>query len=650
MGGTSMNYQLSSNHGLPNRARGLPNMARGTACDLGFDAFLNMKEADMTNFSAKITYIGEQRKPLPTVVISSEAVGDEDPWTAAASVLRMRVAGIDFANDELTPMFCRADGPKLQQLIRNVAAIPTVFNAAAAARYDGVHYGKYLALSLYNRIESEEFRVQAVLGQAEAVPLLDAVGRATVDSPQCREALYILWRGLGFNIGILDPDSDGDGASDGREASWGCNPFDPDSDGDGVGDAEAILAGRDPLNPFKEEETERTSYIAEGPFRGSRVAELTTSPDRLNGHATVELRFEPQPSSPHTENLVFVQVFRRTAVKADGFTIPILPSLYIEYAGSPELDLHTHNGATVDHKVGELDPYYNGRDPQDKFIGASDKQHPGYIRTGDLKPTAMIYHCRTYEEHWRALNPEGIREIRFDYETAVLCENGEGRGTYLGNLSWSWGKERGGPVTASLKSYEAAVSEPQGIVELVGDASRTSLRLALQHSPGQPSPFFSEVLSLWLRNHKFPWPGQETALDNRVRLVVPQPAKIDARIEVKTAPQPLRAKALQAQGLQPIEFCRSIRGSDAFGHPLPRGYFPFALPLEITFDYSTEDLGISDPKKLGIVRFDPDTGRYTAKDLYILSKDADARTITFCTSCFGDHLLIEKVDAGGSPK
>src|SRR5690348_17114597 len=52
--GTSMNYQLSSNHRLPNRARGLPNKARATACDLGFDAFLKMKEADMTNFSAKI--------------------------------------------------------------------------------------------------------------------------------------------------------------------------------------------------------------------------------------------------------------------------------------------------------------------------------------------------------------------------------------------------------------------------------------------------------------------------------------------------------------------------------------------------------------------------------------------------------------------
>ena len=42
---------------------------------------------------------------------------------------------------------------------------------------------------------------------------------------------------LGFHIGVLDPDSDGDGVSDGREASWGTDPHEADSNGDGIGDA-----------------------------------------------------------------------------------------------------------------------------------------------------------------------------------------------------------------------------------------------------------------------------------------------------------------------------------------------------------------------------------------------------------------------------
>ncbi|RWK76109.1 MAG: hypothetical protein EOR51_29980 [Mesorhizobium sp.] len=610
--------------------------------DLGFLAFLKMLPDELVNFKAKITYIGEQRKALPTIVVGSkESVGDT-PWADADKIMSMRVAGIDFANDDLAPIFCRAAAGQLLALIQNVAAIPTVANAASAAKYDGTFYGKYLAISIFNEIDGEESRAQAVLGQADAVPLLDAFGRALAEEPECRDALYILWRGLGFHIGVLDPDSDGDGASDGREASWGTNPNDPDSDADGLGDAQAILSGRDPLNPVPPAVTPRIASITEGPFAGSRVVDLTTSPDLLNGQATIELKFTPKGYLPPTDNLVILQIFRRTAVKADGFTIPLLPSLYIEYAGSPELDLHTLDGATVDHKVGELDPYYNGRDPQDQFIGAADRQHPGHVRGSDIRPSAILYRCRTYEEHWRALNPEGVREVRFSYEAAVFCENGEGRGAFLGNLKWAWGKRRSEPVQAWIESFHAANSAPTGTLVVEGDKAAETLKLALTTDDGQPSAFFSDVLSLWLKNHKFAWPGRELSLDNHVRLVVPQPISVSGKLKVKTLERPPVDEGLAARGLRLVGFAREISGVDEAGHNVPPGYFPFELPLQLEFQYRSAGVQVADPRRVGVVRWDQAARSYSANDLYVLEKNAQSGTVVFGATSFGTYALVEK--------
>jgi hypothetical protein len=599
-----------------------------------FEKFMNMGEKDLTHFQAKITYIGEQRKALPTVVITCDGAPEKEEKKNAADVLAMRVAGIDFANDDLHPMFCSASAAELSAVIKNLAMLPTVINAGSAVQFDGTYSGTYLSLSMFNTVEDDESRLQSIMGQIEAKPLLEAMGRALKDNENCRKALYILWRGLGFHIGTLDPDSDGDGVSDGREKSWGTNPDDSDSD-----DATAILAGLDPLNPFHEYKPAPVLSVTEGPFRGSRIVEVTTAPDLRSGQATLELKFTPEGFLPKTDNLVFLQIFRRTAVKADGFRIPILPSLYIEYAGSPELDPLTVDGATVDHKVGELEPYYNGRDPQDKFSGAPDKQHAGFIN-GSIKPTAMIYRCRTYEDHWRALNPEGVREVRFDYETAVFCENGEGRGHFLGSLKWSWGKKRGEAVTAWIESAETNKESPQGKVEVEGlDAS---IPVFLADSPGQPSKFYFDVLSSWLKHHKYQWPGREVELANGVEIVVPQPVATDTRIKVTTMTEVPTDGLLEEQDLRLVGYGREIVGMDQGGNALPRGYFPFVLPLTVTFKYADQDVNGFDKRKLGIARFDSRTNRYTSKDLYVLKRNSEANSITFCASQFGKYAIVGK--------
>jgi hypothetical protein len=599
-----------------------------------FEKFMDIGEKDLTHFQAKITYIGEQRKALPTVVITCDAATEEEPKKNAADVLAMRVAGIDFANDDLHPIFCRASAAELSALIKNLSMLPTVTNAGSAVQFDGTYSGTYLSLSMFNSVDEDEFRLQSIMGQIEAKPLLEAMGRALSENENCRKALYILWRGLGFHIGTLDPDSDGDGVSDGRETSWGTDPNDSDSD-----DAKAILVGLDPLNPFHEYKPAPILSVTEGPFRGSRIVEVTTAPDLRSGQATLELKYTPEGFLPKTDNLVFLQIFRRTAVKADGFRIPILPSLYIEYAGSPELDPLTVDGATVDHKVGELEPYYNGRDPQDKFSGAPDKQHPGFIN-GSIKPTAMIYRCRTYEDHWRALNPEGVREVRFDYETAVFCENGEGRGHFLGSLKWSWGKKRGEAVTAWIESAETTKESPQGQVQVEG--LDQGIPVFLADSPGQPSRFYFDVLSSWLKHHKYQWPGREVELKNGVGIVVPQPVATDTRIKVTTMKDVPADGLLEKQDLRLVGYGREIVGMETGGNPLPRDYFPFVLPLTVTFKYTEEDVAGFDKRKLGIARFDPSTNRYTSKDLYVLKRNPEANSITFCASKFGKYAIVGK--------
>src|SRR6202035_1507716 len=100
--------------------------------DVGFDTFLEMAPKDLLNLQVKVTYIGEQRKPLPTVVLQSKDRPTKDPLIAAAKVLSMRVAGIDFENDDLTPIFCSATSDELLDVIQNLAQIPTVASSVGA--------------------------------------------------------------------------------------------------------------------------------------------------------------------------------------------------------------------------------------------------------------------------------------------------------------------------------------------------------------------------------------------------------------------------------------------------------------------------------------------------------------------------------------
>ena len=159
---------------------------------------------------------------------------------------------------------------------------------------------------------------------------------------------------------------------------------------------------------------------------------------------------------------------------------------------------------------------------------------------------------------------------------------------------------------------------------------------------GQPSRFYFSVLASWIKHHKFPLPGHDVSLANGVDLVVPQPVTADTRLRVTNLEQLPEDALLAQQGLRPIGFGREISGMDASGHPLPEDYSPFVLPLTITFKYGDTDLNGNDKRHLGIARFDPKTNRYTSDDLYVLRRDPEANSITFCASRFGKYVIVGK--------
>jgi hypothetical protein len=165
------------------------------------------------------------------------------------------------------------------------------------------------------------------------------------------------------------------------------------------------------------------------------------------------------------------------------------------------------------------------------------------------------------------------------------------------------------------------------------------LPIYLADSVGQPSEFYFEVLSSWLKHHKFAWPGKEVQLGDGVTAVVPQPVATDTHIRVTESDVP-DDRLLLEQDLIPLGFGRDIVGADTRRTPFPKDYFPFALPLTVTFTYTDQDVAGFDKRKLGIARFDVSRKRYTSKDLYILKRTPETNSITFCASRFGKYVIV----------
>jgi hypothetical protein len=609
-----------------------------------WDEFAAMSDVELAQLQVKITYVGEQRKLLPTVVITGEAVEDDRPkvltQTPGIDLLSVDIPGIDFKNDDLARVVVRARSAELRAMLSGLGQLPGLRHAGRDIEVAAVTRDALLAFTMLCPNGAEDRVFRAVLDPLDAEVGLDAMGRALEANQQCRDSLFILWRALGFHIGSLDPDSDGDGASDGRERSRGSDPHDPDSDGDGRPDGDEIVAGGDALNPLKPRAKPRLIAIEDGPFAGSAVTNVTTAPDKRSGAAMIEIQFEPASIFGDWERVVFMQTFRRTGIKDNGIEVAIVPSLYLVYAGSPELDQLTIDGETVDHKVGELDPYYNGDDPHDHFAGVADKQRPGSFSGGEAVSARMLYRPRTYEDHWRLLNPEGIKEAAFEYETAAFCDRGEGAGQFLGVIDWRWGKVRGGAVHASFTRSAAVDGPPDSAVEVRGGGeSRTVPVYSLAH-PGQPSRDYFRVVSRWMHHHKFALPGPRVRLSLGVTLTVTQPVSARTVIAVEPAGDAVASAHAESPGVTATGFAREIRGTMAAGTPFPEGCFPFGTPLVVEFAYGDDDVAGVDRQKLGIGRLDPKTGSWTADGVSVLRRDPAARTITFTTTSFGTFAVV----------
>jgi len=134
----------------------------------------------------------------------------------------------------------------------------------------------------------------------------------------------------------------------------------------------------------------------------------------------------------------------------------------------------TPAGWTVDVLVGNSDPYYQFPSPGKSLSGNTSPSTPATM--GD-QPT-----------RGNSAFPADIDRIILTFQVAVLCVDGDLKGTYLGTLSWTWTQDKGGTPSVSL-----------------GGTSR-----------GQPSQTLLDAVTRWNTNHaytnKFPTPSVQKCM------------------------------------------------------------------------------------------------------------------------------------------
>jgi hypothetical protein len=600
-----------------------------------FSEILDLADDELSRLQFKITYVGEQRKLLPSLIVGGRAVLDEVP-----EILSICAPNLDFGNDIIARSILSASDEELRAVINVLNQFPNVRFAGGDTEFGGVTRDPLLVLSLLYRDVARNLVLVVPLDPTDSELVLDALGTALRHNKECRAHLHILWRALGFHIGVLDPDTDGDGASDGRSRSYGTDPSTPSSAGDGVLDGERIIAGLDPLNVLQPLPQLQLVSVDSGPFRGSRVLDVTTAPEKTWGTVTLEFSYAADQFVAEAERLVFMQTFKRSGLKANGIRVPFSPSLYLVYAGSPELDQLTIDGQTVDHKVGELDPYYNGDDPHDLFSVVPEKQCSGSYTSGRAQEARMLYRARTFENHWRLLNPEGIADVQFDYETAIFCDRGPAMGQFLGVINWTWGKRRGENLRATIQNASSVQGPPDATVTIIGLENTSQARVYSVDAVGQPSVDYLKVLALWNKHHKFALPGPILAAGDGVSLTIPQPVTMSVSVAVSKVTAPTTPTSMKSRGLQASYFARTISAHSESGVPLRGMGFPFALPITVTFTYTDEDVDGLDASRLGVGRVDLRSNEIHPEGITVLSKNPDDRSVTFTTDRLGTFAIV----------
>jgi len=133
------------------------------------------------------------------------------------------------------------------------------------------------------------------------------------------------------------------------------------------------------------------------------------------------------------------------------------------------LDANRVKGVTMDTYAKDRDAYYNGeRDVMDQKLGHDGLKSCEFSVTSEMRDTPVILEA--------AIPPGGT--VIMEFEVNAFCARGDDRGSWLGNVTWTWSRTHGQPPVITP-----------------GTKSRTG-----------PSGNFSSALSGWNTSHGFSLP------------------------------------------------------------------------------------------------------------------------------------------------
>lgn len=127
-----------------------------------FQFFDALQQSQLRSLQAKLTYVGIQGKPCPSIIIAEDTI---EPDISVFDTIRS--PGIDYSNDSVPPRTWAASVIELEDMLNRIATLPGVTQGE-------VPNTPYVSFALFSPIQGG-VSFEAVLTQPDAADLLQAV-------------------------------------------------------------------------------------------------------------------------------------------------------------------------------------------------------------------------------------------------------------------------------------------------------------------------------------------------------------------------------------------------------------------------------------------------------------------------------------------